>query len=195
MFTCQKKRFFSNKEYLLGDSAFYMSTVMVPALKKGQNANLSEDQKYFNTNLVKEWIKSEHCIGILKARFQHVQGLRMVISSKCDLAVILQMIMCACILHNLLIDHAIPQDWMEDNTETEDDEELEQHKMRGPISSTSTLNLSCSFSKRSLSLSIFNLSLSTCNHSLSVSALSFSILIVSSCSNIPIFHSSHSDSA
>jgi len=37
------------------------------------------------------------------------------------------MIMCACILHNLLINHAIPEDWMVENTETEDDEELEQH--------------------------------------------------------------------
>jgi len=35
--------------------------------------------------------------------------------------------MCACILHNLLIDHVIPQDLIEDNMETEDDEELEQH--------------------------------------------------------------------
>jgi len=35
--------------------------------------------------------------------------------------------MCACILHNLLIDHTIPQNWMADNTETEDEEELEQH--------------------------------------------------------------------
>ena len=35
--------------------------------------------------------------------------------------------MCACILHNHLIDHAIPQDWMEENTETEDNEKLEQH--------------------------------------------------------------------
>jgi len=72
-------------------------------------------------------IKSEHCIGLLKARFQCVQELRWVIISKHDLAVILQMIMCACILHNLLIDHAIPEDWMEENTVTEDDEELEQH--------------------------------------------------------------------
>jgi len=36
--------------------------------------------------------------------------------------------MCACcILHNLLISHAIPEDWMEENSEAEDDEELEQH--------------------------------------------------------------------
>ena len=52
--------------------------------------------------------------------------LRRVIGSKHDLAVLLQMIMCACILHNLLIDHAIPEDWMEEYSETEDDEELEQ---------------------------------------------------------------------
>jgi len=37
------------------------------------------------------------------------------------------MIMCACILHNLLIDHAIPEHWIEEYSETEDDEELEQH--------------------------------------------------------------------
>jgi len=69
-------------------------------------------------------IKSEHCIGLLKARFQCVQGLRRVISSKHDLALILQMIMCACILHNLLISHAVPQDWME---KIHKQKELEQH--------------------------------------------------------------------
>jgi hypothetical protein len=37
------------------------------------------------------------------------------------------MIMCACILHNLLINHAIPEDWLEAYSETDDDEELEQH--------------------------------------------------------------------
>ena len=99
---------------------------MVPAFKKGPNANLSEERKYFNTKLAKVRIKSEHCIGLLKARFQCVQELRWVISSKCDLAVLLQMIMCACILHDLLIDHAIPEDWLEAYSETDDDEELEQ---------------------------------------------------------------------
>jgi len=33
--------------------------------------------------------------------------------------------MCACILHNLLIDHAIPQDWMVGSTESEEEEEAE----------------------------------------------------------------------
>jgi len=82
---------------------------------------------YFNTKLAKVQIKSEHCIGLLKARFQHVRELRQVISRKHDLAIILQMNMCACILHNHLINHANPEDWMVENTETEDHEELEQH--------------------------------------------------------------------
>jgi len=38
-----KEKYFSKKEYLLGDSAFSASTVMVPAFKKGQNANLSKE--------------------------------------------------------------------------------------------------------------------------------------------------------
>ena len=51
----------------------------------------------------------------------------MVILSKRDLDVILQMTMCAWILHKLLINHAIPQDWMVKNMESEEDEEQEHH--------------------------------------------------------------------
>jgi len=117
-----KEKYFSNKEYLLGDLAFSASMVMVPAFKRSLNATLREEQKYFKTKLAKVRIKSEHCIGLLKARFQHVQELRWVISS-----MRLQMIMCACILHNLLINHALPEDWMEAYSVADDDEELEQH--------------------------------------------------------------------
>jgi len=54
-----------------------------------------------------------------------LQGHRRVIRIKRDLDVILQTTMCACILHNLLIDHAIPQDWMVDYNESEEEEEAE----------------------------------------------------------------------
>ena len=57
-------------------------------------------------------------------RFQHLYG-HQVIQSKHDLDVILQMTKCACILHNLFIDHAIPQDWMVNSMELEEDAELE----------------------------------------------------------------------
>jgi len=54
------------------------------------------------------------------------------IQSKRDLDVILQVTMCACILHNLLINHAIPQDWMDNSIALEEDEELEHCGEIGP---------------------------------------------------------------
>jgi len=38
-----KDKYFNNKEYLLGDSAFSVSSVMIPAFKKGHNSHLSEE--------------------------------------------------------------------------------------------------------------------------------------------------------
>jgi len=69
-----KEKYFGNKEFLLGDLAFSASSVMVPTFKKSPNANLSETRTYFNTKLARIGIKSEHCIGLLKAWFQHLQG-------------------------------------------------------------------------------------------------------------------------
>ena len=62
-----KDKYFEQKENLLGDSAFSTSAVMIPAFKKGHNSNLSKEQRYFNNKLAKIQIKSEHCIGLLKA--------------------------------------------------------------------------------------------------------------------------------
>ena len=111
-----KNKYFNNKQYLLGDLAFSASSVMIPEYKNGCNSNLSDEQKYFNTKL-----------GILKVQFQCFQGHQWVIQSNHDLDVILQVKMCACILHNLLIDHAIPQDWMVSSMDLEEDEELNYH--------------------------------------------------------------------
>jgi len=85
-----KEKYFNNKEYLLGDLAFLALSVLAPAFKKGRNSNLRDDQCYFNTKLAKLRIKSEHCLGLLKARFQHLKGHHRVIKSKQDLDVILQ---------------------------------------------------------------------------------------------------------
>ena len=76
-------------------------------------------------------IKSKHFLGLLKARFQCLQGHRQVIQSKQDLYVILQVTICAYILHNLLINHAIPKYWMNNSMEFEEDEELEHHGEMG----------------------------------------------------------------
>jgi len=64
-----RDKYFGHKEYLLGDSAFSTSAVMIPAFKKGHNSSLSEEKRFFYTKLAKVRIKSEHCIGLLKAGF------------------------------------------------------------------------------------------------------------------------------
>jgi len=112
-----KDKYFDQKEYLLGDSAFSASAVMIPAFKKGHNRNLSEEQRYFNTKPAKIQIKSEHRIGLLKAWFQRLRGFWRVIQDKQDLDAILRQAMCACILHNLLIDHTVLPDWFDETLE------------------------------------------------------------------------------
>jgi len=62
-----RNKYFDQREYLLGDLEFSTSAVMIPAFKKGHNTNLSEEKRYFNTKLAKVCIKSEHCIGLVKA--------------------------------------------------------------------------------------------------------------------------------
>jgi len=69
-----KDKYFDQKEYLLGDSVFSASAVMIPAFKKGHNSNLHEEKRFFNTKLAKIQIKFEHCIGLLKAQYQRLQG-------------------------------------------------------------------------------------------------------------------------
>jgi len=48
-----RDKYFDQKEYLLGDSAFSTSTVMVPAFKSGHNSSLSKEKRFFNTKLTK----------------------------------------------------------------------------------------------------------------------------------------------
>ena len=123
-----QKNHFSPKEYLLGDSAFCTSPIMVPSFKKAHNAGLTEEKEYFNTKLAKIRIKSEHCIGLLKARFQKLRDIRHPIRSRKDLRRVLNDILCACVLHNLLINSEIPDEWCESIAEYEldEDDELNQ---------------------------------------------------------------------
>ena len=62
-----KEKYFNNKEYLLGDSAFSASSVLVSSFKKGRNSNLRDDQGYFNTKLAKVRIKSELVFELFSA--------------------------------------------------------------------------------------------------------------------------------
>ena len=66
--------YFSQNEYLLGDSAYSSSPIMVQPLKKQASvATLPPNHEFFNTHLAKVRISSEHCIGMLKGRFKSMR--------------------------------------------------------------------------------------------------------------------------
>ena len=76
---------------------------------------------------IKISIKSQYCIGLLKACFHCLQGYQCIIQGKKDLDAILQLTMCACILHNLVIEHHVPPYWLNDNVmELDQEDELNQ---------------------------------------------------------------------
>jgi len=69
-----KEKYFSNKESLLGDSAFSASMVMVPVFKKGLNSTLSEERKYFNTKLAKCGLRVNIVLGSSRRDFNVIKS-------------------------------------------------------------------------------------------------------------------------
>jgi len=63
-----KDKYFEPNGYLIGDSAFSTSAVMIPAFKKGHNRNLSEEQRYFNSKLLQ---RSRSNLNILLGYSRH----------------------------------------------------------------------------------------------------------------------------
>lgn len=99
----QPRRFFLPGQYLTGDSAFTPSLSLVSVYKKPKAGALTEFQEAFNTVIGKFRVYSEHTIGILKGRWQFLKGIRMIFRNDQDYLIIIESIMCAVILHNLLI--------------------------------------------------------------------------------------------
>ena len=81
-----KRAYFRDREYLLGDSAFSALPVMVQSFKKNALTGYLEPEKeFFNTKLGSLRIKSEHCIGLLKGRFPCLKKINACIRTQADL--------------------------------------------------------------------------------------------------------------
>jgi hypothetical protein len=111
-----REEYFLFGEYLLGDSAYSCSSVMVQSFKKvpGQ-AVLPLDKENFNTLLAQVRIASEHCIGILKGRFQYMKqnNIKLKQSAK-EVKELVDLIGTCIAIHNLLINYDeddIPAEW------------------------------------------------------------------------------------
>lgn len=115
--------YFSGLEYLLGDSAFRPSPVMIPAFKKVAGHGLPREHELFNTFLAKPRVVSEHTNGMLKGRFQQLKNMRTRILNKASLLRILNYVKVCVILHNLLIAHPIPKEEYENDLADDSDED------------------------------------------------------------------------
>lgn len=73
-------RFFEGDEYLLADSAYVSTEQIVPAYKKPVNGQLARDDTAFNNLHANLRVRIEHCIGILKSRFQSLKGIRLLVT-------------------------------------------------------------------------------------------------------------------
>ena len=108
--------FFGDGEYLLADSAYSACLYIVQSFKKVSGTNLSRHQEFFNTMLGRARVKSEHCIGILKNRFQCLKQMNINVNGRTGVKEIMQLFTACTVMHNLLLDanDNIPQEWYDD---------------------------------------------------------------------------------
>jgi hypothetical protein len=122
----QPDNFFTGAEYLLADTGYTPSTQIVPAFKKPPTRRLSEDEAQFNFKLSSIRVRVEHCIGILKGRFQSLKGLRTVIRREKDIRQLVYWIRSCCVIHNLVLQDPVEQEWLEDEGENDGDEDEDE---------------------------------------------------------------------
>jgi len=111
------REFFSEFEYILGDSAFENLWFIVSSYRKPSGGELPFEEENFNDAMTSLRVISEHCIGILKGRFPFLRQIRTVIKddNNKSLKRICKFVEGAVILHNLLVKRSdeIPDSWID----------------------------------------------------------------------------------
>ncbi|KAG8911346.1 hypothetical protein FRC01_005762 [Tulasnella sp. 417] len=94
--------FFEDGEFMWADSAYTVSPHVIPVHKKPASDNPLNTQ--FDAAVAQLRIRSEHCMGALKGRWQSLRGLRIIINRKRDHKAACNWIRMCIILHNLVVD-------------------------------------------------------------------------------------------
>jgi hypothetical protein len=93
---------FEGEEFAWTDSAYAVNSRTIPVHKRP--ASLEPANALFDRVVSQLRVRSEHCMGALKGRFQSLRGLRVSIDSNLDHARALRWVTVAIILHNVIID-------------------------------------------------------------------------------------------
>ncbi|KAG8959524.1 hypothetical protein FRC00_001506 [Tulasnella sp. 408] len=94
--------FGSDQEFMWGSSAYTVTSRVIPVHKRP----VADDplNRQFDTAVLHICIRSEHCMGAIKGRFQSLHGLWIRINCKRDHVDTCNWIQMCLILHNLVID-------------------------------------------------------------------------------------------
>jgi hypothetical protein len=97
----EPEEFFSPGEYLLADAAYAVSTYCVPPYKAP--ATDHEDNEKFNFYLACSRARNEHCIGVLKGRWQSLRELRHRLQDDSSMENLCSWTLSCCVLHNIMV--------------------------------------------------------------------------------------------
>jgi hypothetical protein len=141
----QREEYWGDSEYLLGDSAFSSTRYVIPAFKCMPNQTLSRRQEFFNTKLASARIRVEHCIGVLKNRFPILRQMNIDIREEKDIRTVAKITLACAILHNMLLNENIPQDWYNNLYDRIDDDfpELDRNNDEGERKRNQVLDFIC----------------------------------------------------
>ncbi|OQR88773.1 hypothetical protein THRCLA_22798 [Thraustotheca clavata] len=102
--------------YIVGDSAYSPNVYLVLCFKRA--AKNQSEKKAFDSVLSSRRISIEHCIGILKARFQSLKELRYNLGNVEDMTQIIGHIEACMVLNNLCINDCVPDEWISNDSPT-----------------------------------------------------------------------------
>ena len=94
--------FFDEGEFAWADSAYTVNSRTIPVHKEPQS--FLPENTIFDKAVSRLRVRSEHCMGALKGRFQCLRGLRVDINSNEDHVQACRWMTVCIILHNLIID-------------------------------------------------------------------------------------------
>lgn len=93
--------YFEGSEYIMGDTAYILTERLIIPYK---GAVISQENQDFNREFSRVRVVIEHVMGLLKARWSSLRGMRIQVRSKNDLFRMTRWITSCFILHNIMVD-------------------------------------------------------------------------------------------